>query len=314
MTEENKVLEEELEVTVEDADEAPAKPEAPKAEEGAEGKGRDKVAKDDDDDELAGYSEKVKKRIDKLTYKAREAQRERDAALELARAIKEDNEVAKRERVKADKRFATEYENRLKIQERLVSGDLRAAIDAGDSESQIKLQRELSALQVELGRVAGAKANIDTFAKQNNIDLEKDEPVRPVQRQEPQPQQPQVKPSAKAEAWAEKNEWFGQDETMTQAAFIFHKDIIEEGVEPDSDEYYEEIDNRLRAAFPKKLKAKAREEEDDRRPVQAVAGARPGAVTPGKKKVQLTKSQAEIARKLGVPYDEYYRHLQALKK
>lgn len=282
----------------------------------------------DDDKELEEYSEGVKKRINKLTYKARENERQRDEALNLARALKEENDNHKRMTVRKDMALANEYENRLKLQDRHVRAVLRAAIDAGDSDKQAECQAELSNLAVEFERVRSAKTNIEAVGRELGVafsrkgekgEEEAPEERRPQQQRRQEQQAPQIKPEPKAEEWASRNEWFGTDQRMTNTAFQIHESLVaDEGFDPTSDEYYGELDKRMRAAFPHRFKDEAREEREERREPasrgqQTVAGARPSTVSTAKRNsVTLTKSQVAICKKLGITPEQYVRHLQKM--
>lgn len=287
--------ENELEVTIASDKEvktaAPEQTQAPEAPKGA----------DADDDELSTYSEGVKKRINKLTYKSRESERQRDEAIEFARRLHQENEQLRRTRINQDRTVATEYENRIKAQRSALAHNLKEAIEAGDANRQIELNEELAGLSVETERVRVAKLQIEGAERQNAT------PKEPEQQQ--QRQQPPPKPEPKAEEWATRNEWFGQDQPMTVTAFQIHNAMVsEEGFDPASDDYYNELDSRIKAAFPKKFPR----QEETRKMSQTVAPGRPTAPAPKSNKIKLSASQVAIARKLGITPEDYARHYQKL--
>lgn len=282
------------EASKEEAKAEEAKPEPDKKEES------DKKS----DDDLSGISESVKKRIDKLTFKMREAERREQAAIEYARSLQVENQTFKQKAQQLDQSFVQEYENRLTAQQQLVIDKLKAAVESGDVEGQVEAQKQLSKLAVDSERLR--------ISKESRVAQE-----HPAAQPQPQPapqQQPQrVRPDPRAEAWAERNEWFGQDQAMTATAFVIHSQLVEEeGYDPTSDEYYSELDNRIRRDFPHKFK----KAESPARPAPAaVASARPTARSDSNpKQIKLTRSQIEIARKLGVSVKDYARQLQRLDR
>jgi hypothetical protein len=262
----------------------------------------------DEEEDIAGYSASVKKRLGKLTFKAREAERQLNEAVKIAASYKEENDKLKKGRVQSDKHLAGEYEHRLKLQRTRTNELLRAAIENGDSEKQAEFQADLARLAVEDEKVRVAKQNIENWEKANPAGEE------PERRAPAQPQVPEVKPDPKAQAWAEKNEWFGTDANMTKAAFVFHDSLAEEGFELGSDDYYKELNGRMRAAYPSRFKREITEERQERTATQTVAGGRPtDAGRPASKnKVKLTQSQVAIARRLGVSLEDYASQLRKL--
>jgi hypothetical protein len=249
------------------------------------------VAKDD----LEDQSENVRKRIDKLTYRLREAERREQAALDYARGLKGEMDTHRNRADVLDKTLVQEFDTRLKVQEALAKDKYKQSIDMNDVDGQIEAQRMLANLAVENERLRAQKIRREQIETQ------------PRQR-EPQyiPPQPEVQPDPRAEAWAEKNKWFGSDEVMTQAAFHFHKKLVEvEGFDPTSNEYYAEIDRRIRTEFPHKF-------QGSRSATSPVASARGIARTDGKRQVKLTPTQVSIAKRLGVSLEEYARHAQKL--
>jgi hypothetical protein len=306
--------EDEVEVTFNDEDPKSTptveKVTSAKPEEGADGEG------DGEEDDLKKHSKAVQKRISRLTYEARENERQRDEAVKIAAAFKEENDQLKKRSLSSDKSLTVEYENRLKAQETNIKRDLRAAIENGDSDAQTNLQSELGALAVEKEKVRVAKLNIERYEREHPEGEKKEKPVVTEQAA------PQVRPDPKAQAWAEKNEWFGTDTGMTNTAFVFHKTMEEEGdIELGSPDYYKELDRRMALAYPSKYK-KAKEVDGEevttterRTTTQTVAGGRPAQPSnAGKNKVKLTQSQVAIARRLGVSLEDYASQLRILSK
>lgn len=260
------------------------------------------------DDELENYSESVKKRIAKLTGKLREAERREQAAIEYAKALKVQQEQAAQRAQSLESSHLHEYSERLKAQEVLLKQSLKSAIDRGDADRQYDAQKALADLAIEQRRYAALEQQRQNAAAQA-------QQAATQQAAQPQQQyvQPAPQPDPKAEAWAQRNEWFGKDEAMTVTAFSIHKGLVEaEGFDPTSDAYYRELDKRIRKEFPHKF---AREQ-------QPVAQPRPTTVAPAVRTVQqgnktttqvkLTPSQVAIAKKLGVPLEQYARQVAKL--
>ena len=242
-------------------------------------------------DELEQYSEGVKKRISKLTAKMREAERREQAAIQYAQAAKKELEENQKKNLSLDNSYVSEFENRIKLQDQLYRNTLKEAIDRGDVDGQVEAQRQLANVASQNDKLAMVKQQQEQRARQ---------PV-PVQQPMQQQQQP-APPDPKAAAWAEKNDWFGTDEPMTLTAFSIHKTLVEsEGWDPHSDDYYAEVDKRIRQEFPHKFGGTTRQSG----PV--VASASRGGQKKGKQKIQLTKSEVAIADKLGVSYEQYAR-------
>lgn len=257
----------------------------------------------EDSDEHEEYSQSVKKRIDRLTKKMREAERQREEALKYAQSVQSETETL-RQRVQAlDQGYMTEYGSRLTMEQQQVEAELKRAVEMGDSDATVAAQRKLTQLAVASDRYETTKQAQERALRE-----------RQQRAQQPQPQQfeqraqPAVRaPDPKAEDWASKNEWFGSDEAMTFAAFGVHKRLVEdEGFDPTSDEYYSELDNRIRKEFPHKFK-----DSTGKRPVQNVAGSARGSTgRTGRKQVKLTPSQVAIAKKLNVPLEEYAKYVK----
>ena len=255
--------------------------------------------KDEKADELKTYSEGVQKRIAKLTRKMREAERQREEALSYAQSIKSERDSLQSRFTKADKSYVSEFETRVKSNMEAARSALRTAIEAGDVDAQVKAQEQMATLNADAVRLASLKSQQETEPKE-----EKQVNVSPSQAEQP------VRTDPKAEAWAARNSWFGNDTAMTYTAFDMHKTLVEkEGYDPQSDEYYEEIDKRLRVEFPNKFDKVADNTTERAKPAQTVASARRPANTGRRKTVKLTPSQVAIAKRLGVPLEEYAKQL-----
>ena len=244
------------------------------------------------------YSEGVKKRIAKLTKKMREAERQREEAVAFAQRVKKERDQFEAKSTSLDKNYATEMEGRISSSLLAAQEKLKAARLNEDSKSEVEALTQISQLGYEQGKLAELKTQ-----HQMQETAAKEKPV--------QTQQPVIKPSApvdpKAEAWAEKNDWFGKDNAMTYTAFDLHRKLTEEeGMDPQSDEYYSEVDKRIRLEFPHKFGNTV--EKQTSKPTQNVASATRSSKT-GRKQVRLTSSQVAIARKLGVPLEEYAKQL-----
>lgn len=254
------------------------------------------------DQKLEDYSDSVKKRIAKLTKKWREAERQKDAAVEYANSVEQKRKTWESRYAKLDSTYLKDSEARIKSQLDAVKGKLASAIESGDTAKQVEAQTELSTLTSDAKSLESEKLRKETYAK---------EPKTPAYgggAPEKTPSLPQV--DEKAEDWATKNNWFGQDRAMTFTAFEIHKDLVEkEGFDPKSDEYYAEIDKRIKVDFPHKFDKK----EETAKTSQMVASVKRG-VKPGRKSVKLTSSQVQIARKLNVPLEEYAKQLLNVKE
>ena len=244
-----------------------------------------------------------KKRIDRLTKKMREAERREQAAIDYAKKIKAEADSLKGRLKTLDQGYVTEYSQRVDSELASAEASLRQAMNSGDTDATIEAQKKLSELSVAKERVRLAKAQ--------QPEEEKGEEVaqQPQQPAPAQPQQPQQQPDPKAEDWAKNNEWLGQDEAMTYAAFGIHKKLIEEeGFDPRTDEYYTELDKRMETEFPHKLGTNG---NGSRRPAQNVASVtRTAKGTGRKRRVKLSSSQVAMANKLGVPLEEYAKYVK----
>ena len=249
-------------------------------------------------DELEEYSEGVKKRIAKLTRKMREAERQREEALAYAQSVQREKNQIESRLQKTDKVYVSEFENRVKANLANAKIALKTAIDARDVEAQVSAQEQIAELTMEAARLRSLKASQEELPKQKEVTITPQQNV----------QAPQTDP--KAEEWAAKNSWFGNDSAMTYTAFDMHKKLVEEeGFDPRSDEYYAEIDKRIRLEFPHKFATKDTVTTERAKPAQVVASANRPSQSGRKKTVKLTPSQVAIAKRLGVPLEEYAKHL-----
>ena len=249
------------------------------------------------DEDLEGYSDKVKKRIEKLTYKMREAERREKAATEYAQSVQKQNEELEKRSSQIDESYISEYDQRVTSQEDVLKKKLTDAINLGDVDAQIEAQKSIAKLAIESERLIVAK---------NQLEQRKAAPQQPQQQAQPQPAS---QPDPKARSWAERNSWFGENEPMTLTAFSIHKNLVEkEYFDPSSDEYYQELDKRIREEFPHKF------QQDSKSSARApVAGATRSSGKPSNKKIKLSPSQVAIADKLGVSYEQYAKQLARLQ-
>jgi len=253
-------------------------------------------SKKEQESELEKYSESVKKRISKLTFEKREAERQKEEAIRYAQVVKQE---AENRYSKLDKTYVSEFERRVKTNLDAVKVALRNAIESGNIDAQISAQEQLASLNLDAARL-GALKN-----REQNV---KSEVKRDINITPQQAETPSVDP--KAEDWASRNNWFGSDSAMTYTAFDMHKKLVnEEGYDPKSDEYYAEIDKRIRLEFPHKFATKDIVSTERAKPAQTVASANRPSQSGRKKTVKLTPSQVAIAKRLGVPLEEYAKHL-----
>ena len=254
-----------------------------------------------DDTKLEEYSKGVQSRIAKLTRKMREAERQRDAATEYARSVEEKRKALETRFEKTDADYIKKFEKSISTGLEAAQKELAAAIEAGDAQAQVNANKRIATLAFENAKLEQAKSSKEeTISKPSEVRA----PERPVTQAEPS--------DPMAEAWASKNSWFGQDRAMTYTAFEIHKDLVDkEGFDPKSDEYYAEIDKRIRVDFPHKFAKTGVKQSAE--PVQTVASAK-RSVKPGRKTVKLTSSQVAIAKKLGVPLEEYAKQLKITKE
>jgi len=255
-----------------------------------------------EDAEIEQYSESVQKRINRLTKKMRDAERREEEAIKYAQNVQSEAEKIRQRMETLDQGFMNEYGQRISIQQQQAETNLRRAVELGDAEGQIAAQKELTNLTIAADGYARAQRQAESRAQQPPQQTPQQ---TPQQAQEPQRQ----RPDPKAEVWAEKNSWFGNDEAMTFAAFGIHKKLIEdEGFDPQSDDYYNELDSRVKREFPHKF---GEEQSAGRKPAQTVAGVSRSTKTGRSgKRVKLSQTQVAIAKKLGVPLEEYAKYVK----
>ena len=297
MPEAKKVEDDVVEVELENDTEEEHKDDGESQETVSEENEEGSVAEAASEDDLEGYSDKVKKRIEKLTYKMREAERREKAATEYARSVQAQNEELQKRSSQIDESYISEYDQRVTSQEDVLKKKLSEAINVGDVDAQIDAQKAIAKLAIETERLNVAKQQLEQRK------------AAPQQQPQAAPQQQNNQPDPKARSWAERNTWFGQDEPMTLTAFSIHKKLIEEEYfDPTSDEYYDELDKRMRDEFPHKFQQGSR--SNTRAPV---AGASRSSGKAANKKIKLTPSQVAIADKLGVSYEQYAKQLARLQ-
>ena len=253
------------------------------------------------DETLEDYSKGVQSRIAKLTRKMREAERREQAAVEYAKAVEEKRQILEKRFEKTDSEYVKTFETSISTGLEAAQKELAAAIEAGDAKGQVEANKRIATLAFENAKLEQTKAG-----------REEQQAEKPVLTQPPVQMEQPNNPDPRAEAWASKNSWFGTDKAMTYTAFEIHKDLTEkEGYDPSSDEYYAEVDKRIRVDFPHKFGNT--NDKQTTAPVQTVASAT-RSVKPGRKTVRLTSSQVAIAKKLGVPLEEYAKQLKYTKE
>ena len=257
-------------------------------------------------EELDNYSDKVKKRIDKLTARLRETQRREEAAIEYAKSVQQQNEELQQKYTKTDTERLGEAKNRVETQVTALKHIIKKAREEGDIDTETEAQQRLTTIVWEQQRLAQTLQERELASKQ---------PQQP--REVPEILQPRrAAPDPRAEEWAESNPWFGQNTVMTHAVWGLHKDLIQkEGFDPTSNEYYDEIDRRMRTLFPQEFQideAPAQQTNRNSRPVQTVAPANrsSGINNSARRSVRLKPSQVAIAKKLGVPLEEYAKYVK----
>ena len=249
-----------------------------------------------DEEGLEEYSEKVRKRISKLTFQIREAERREKAATEYAKGLKDKYESISKKFDETDSNYLKEYGSRVDAEREKAKNALKTALEANDVNAIADAQDVLAKLSVEKEKVALAQAEKEIKAKEAE------------KKAEETPSQPQPQISQRAQSWAEDNEWFGSDRVMTSAAMGIHEDLIQQGIDAESDEYYNQINKRMKEYFPQKFAQKSAEEAPTKQPVQNVGSV--SRRSGGRKAVKLTKSQVVIAKKLGVPLEEYAKYVK----
>lgn len=256
-------------------------------------------------DEHEQYSDRVQKRIATLTRRLREAERASESAYSYATQLQDENKSLKAKSQQSDKIYLSEAENRLKSQKTQAQDALKAALQEQDYEKVAKAQDIIAKIAVEESKIQSSKSQLEYQEEQKSQQQEVEQPVAQPQMQAPEPL-PEL--DEKAKAWAEKNEWFMEDEILTTAAFTIHSQLLNEAFDPKSDEYYTEIDKRLRARFPNDFS----QDENTKKPTQRVAsaGRADTSAKAKKKQVRLTPSEVKMAKSLNVPLSEYAKFVK----
>ena len=259
-----------------------------------------KLEKTEEKDELKEYSDGVQKRIAKLTRKMREAERQREEAIAFAETTNKQKSELEGRLSKLDKSYTSEFESRVKTNMAAAKLALKNAIESQNVEAQIAAQEQIAHLTMD-----GARLNAMKVAEESKPEPVKDVNIAPQRPTQTAPTDP------KAEDWASRNNWFGNDSAMTYTAFDLHKTLVEqEGYDPKSDEYYAEVDKRIRLEFPHKFDKVEDTTTERVKPTQNVASAKRSASTGRKRTVRLTPSQVAIAKRLGVPLEDYAKQLK----
>ena len=255
--------------------------------------------KEEKKEELEKYSEGVQKRISKLTRKMREAERQREEAVAYAQAAKKDKDDLENRFSKLDKSYVSEFEGRVKNSMAGAKQALKTAIESQNVDGQVAAQEQIANLTMDAARLNALKIANESKPKRKDVN------ITPQQYRQP------IAPDPRAEDWATKNAWFGNDSAMTYTAFDIHKKLVEEeGFDPKSNEYYVEVDKRIRVEFPHKFDKIDGTSTERVRPTQNVASAKRSANTGRRKTVKLTPSQVAIAKRLGVPLEDYAKQLK----
>ena len=252
---------------------------------------------DSEPSDLEDYSEKVQKRIKKLTFQIKEAERRERAAVDYAKGLKNKYETAQNQFEETDTNYLKEYNARIDAERDKAKSALKTAFESQDADAILEAQDNLTRLSVEKEKVSMTLADKEAKKKQVESQPAEETPTA----------QPQI--SQKAQTWAEDNDWFGSDRVMTSAAMGIHEDLLQEGIDAESDEYYNQINKRMKEYFPQKFAQETTEvRQATKEPVQNVASV--SRRSGGRKTVKLTKSQVVIAKKLGVPLEEYAKYVK----
>ena len=253
---------------------------------------------EDDKGDLEDYSEKVQKRIKKLTFQIREAERREKAAMDYAKGLKDRFDNVNQKFEETDTNYLKQYDARIDSERDKARASLKAALDENDTDKIMEANDQLTKLAVEKEKVSMSLNEKEAKKKQAES-----------QPEVPQEAQPQAPISPRAQKWAEENDWFGSDRVLTGAAMSIHEDLIQQGIDGESDEYYNQINKRMKEYFPQKFAESSTEEQPQKAaPVQNVASV--SRRSGGRKSVKLTKSQVVIAKKLGVPLEEYAKYVK----
>jgi hypothetical protein len=293
---------EETPIDVGDMEESPVNVKLPPEPQEEEISTSETEASSESGDELDQYGSTVRNRISLLTKRFREEERQKQSAIQYAENVHKENEVLKHRIGALDQGFQEQFDGRVSSELETAKRILKEAHETGDVDKLVDAQESLAKLSVQRTTLDAARATPPSR-----------QPVAPPQQPVAPPQQPvalpqQISPDPKAESWASRNDWFGQDEVMTYGAFGIHRRLIEdEGLDPSSDEYYSELDKRLRDEFPNKFDSKARSNGG-----RKVASAESSASRnrSGRKTVRLTSSQVAIAKRLNVPLEEYAKYVK----
>ena len=256
----------------------------------------EKVEAQKEETDLQDYSEKVQKRIKKLTFQAKEAERRERAAVDYAKGLKNKYETAEKKLENLDTDYLKQYDARIEAEREKAKSALKTAYESQDTDAIMEAQDNLTKLAVEKEKVS--------------ISLGEKEIKKKEVESQPAEQTPISEPriSQKAQTWAEDNNWFGSDRVLTSAAMGIHEDLLQEGIDAETDEYYNQINKRMKEYFPQKFAESSTEETTKATPVQNVASV--SRRSGGRKSVKLTKSQVVIAKKLGVPLEEYAKYVK----
>jgi hypothetical protein len=249
---------------------------------------------DESKGDLEEYSDKVQKRIKKLTFQVREAERREKAAIEYAKGIKDKYDSINEKYEETDTNYLKQYDARIDSEREKAKANLKAALDGNDTEAIMEANDQLTKLAVEKEKVSMSLGEKEAKKKEAESRPTKEEVQPPV--------------SQRAQKWAEDNEWFGTDRVLTGAAMSIHEDLVQQGIDGESDEYYNQINKRMKEYFPQKFAESSTEEKTKAAPVQNVASV--SRRSGGRKSVKLTKSQVVIAKKLGVPLEEYAKYVK----
>jgi len=262
--------------------------------------GEKEVAEAASETEVEDYGKKVQSRIDKLTKNLRESQRRETAAIQYAQGVQNQAKELQSRVGNLDRGYVMEYGNRVKAETEDAKKKLKEAMDAGDIDAQVAANQDLARLAIESERHKATEAKrARPQAAEGGQQVQQQQP----QQYAPPPRQAPPPPDPKAEDWADKNEWFGKDEPMTLTSFSIHRKLVEKGLDPSSDEYYNEIDKQMKDNFPHKFGQQVS-------PTQTVASVNRGGPIRRKGTVRLTPSQVAISKKLGVPLSEYAKYVK----
>ena len=250
---------------------------------------------EEDKGDLGEYSDKVQKRIKKLTFQVREAERREKAAIEYAKGIKDKYDSINEKYEETDTNYLKQYDARIDSERDKAKANLKAALEENNTDAIMEANDQLTKLAVEKEKVSMSLGEKEAKKKEAEAQPPKQEA-----------QQPPV--SQRAQKWAEENDWFGTDRVLTGAAMSIHEDLVQQGIDGESDEYYNQINKRMKEYFPQKFAESSTEEKTKAAPVQNVASV--SRRSGGRKSVKLTKSQVVIAKKLGVPLEEYAKYVK----